>query len=1086
MGRLATDLARTALSAILTGKEGVIRTVMVGICAVILGFAVGKPTALASPLAAQEPAARISVERRPLTTYPFSEPDAVPILASDARLYPYHRFSGYAHEGEPREWTVVHLENEWIELWVLPEVGGKVWGARVKESGHEFIYRNEVMKFRNIALRGPWTSGGIEFNFGVIGHTPATATPVDYLTRANEDGSVSVFVGATDLPSRTRWRVEVRLPADRAFFETNAYWHNPTPVEQPYYNWMTGAAFARDDLVLSVPGNAYLEHPGGRRAWPVDEQGRRLPAYDENRFGGSKSYHVVGVHDDFFGGYYREDGYGFGHWARYEEMPGQKIWLWALSRQGGIWEDLLTDTDGQYIEFQAGRLLVQYSPAGSVNPISQVGFEPGATDRWTETWFPVEGLGGLTDASREGAMYVERGDGELHVAVHAFSAIEDTIEVAVDGRPLESVGMRFDPLDVQARTFSLPAGASVHVALPAMGLSWESDPDARALSRPFTTDEGALPSMPDVHRTLLEAAELAQGRRPAEARALYEDVLSEERWNRDALLGLAELELRRGRYEEGLVYADRALQLDAYDARANFLAGSLYRGLGWVLDAGEAFGWAARAMAYRSVSYVQLGELELAGEPVEALRYALSALDYDRYSVSALRVAAVAARLSGDDAGAREWLAEIERIDPLDHFVAAERYLADPSPAHARSLERGLLGEFPEQEVQELAVAYARWGIEPDAVRILQASPAWSGHPLARAWLASLTGDASYVSRPADVAFVFPYRAETLPVLREAARLGGGHWSWSYLSALNLWARDRVEEAATLMVELADEPDYAPFYVARAAAVTSAAPGASLPVAPEADLRRAIELDPTVRTLRIPLIRHLQDEGRYEDALRVSERARTDFPGSFDLDLLHVATLVETMRFAPALEILHAVRVLPSEHSSAAHELFAQAHMLAGLDALERGAPREAAELFERATTWPEHLGQGRPYEPEERLERYLLGIALERTGRDELARVAYEAVVTATADAVFDGGAADRADLLSAVALEALGRSGELRTFGDGQEGAIGRLALAVRSAADQGVPIRVALRPAVEGSPAVFADVQGRLLYRALMLER
>ena len=58
--------------------------------------------------------------------------------------------------------------------------------------------------------------------------------------------------------------------------------------------------------------------------------------------------------------------------------------------------------------------------------------------------------------------------------------------------------------------------------------------------------------------------------------------------------------------------------------------------------------------------------------------------------------------------------------------------------------------------------------------------------------------------------------------------------------------------------------------------------------------------------------------------------------------------------------------------------------------------------------------------------------------------------------------------------------------TFGDGQEGAIGRLALAVRSAADQGVPIRVALRPAVEGSPAVFADVQGRLLYRALMLER
>ncbi|MCH2465933.1 MAG: DUF5107 domain-containing protein, partial [Gemmatimonadetes bacterium] len=88
-------------------------------------------------------------EIRIIETYPFSDPNPVPILASDDRLYPYHRFEGYAHRSEPVEWKVVHLENEWIELWVLPEVGGKVWGARVKETGHEFIYRNEVIKFRN-------------------------------------------------------------------------------------------------------------------------------------------------------------------------------------------------------------------------------------------------------------------------------------------------------------------------------------------------------------------------------------------------------------------------------------------------------------------------------------------------------------------------------------------------------------------------------------------------------------------------------------------------------------------------------------------------------------------------------------------------------------------------------------------------------------------------------------------------------------------------------------------------------------------------------------------------------------------------
>ena len=97
--------------------------------------------------------ARVSEGIHLLKTYPFSEPNPVPALTQDVRLYPYHSFLGYSNDAVPQEWKVVLLENDFIEVFVLPEVGGKVWGARVKESGHEFIYRNEVMKFRNIALR---------------------------------------------------------------------------------------------------------------------------------------------------------------------------------------------------------------------------------------------------------------------------------------------------------------------------------------------------------------------------------------------------------------------------------------------------------------------------------------------------------------------------------------------------------------------------------------------------------------------------------------------------------------------------------------------------------------------------------------------------------------------------------------------------------------------------------------------------------------------------------------------------------------------------------------------------------------------
>ena len=116
--------------------------------------------------------ATISEEKMEIGTYQFGDPNPIPILAEKPQIYPYHRFDGYSIEKHPMEWKVVTLENDYIKVMLLPEVGGKIWGAIDKRNNFDFIYLNEVLKFRNIALRGPWTSGGIEFNFGYIGHTP--------------------------------------------------------------------------------------------------------------------------------------------------------------------------------------------------------------------------------------------------------------------------------------------------------------------------------------------------------------------------------------------------------------------------------------------------------------------------------------------------------------------------------------------------------------------------------------------------------------------------------------------------------------------------------------------------------------------------------------------------------------------------------------------------------------------------------------------------------------------------------------------------------------------------------------------------
>ena len=329
-----------------------------------------------------------------ILTYPFSDPNPVPSLALNSMVshfYPYFIFDGYTDKGEKKDWKVVTLENDYLTVTILPGVGGKVWGAVEKSTGKEFIYKNKVLKFRAIGIRGPWTSGGIEHNFGLdLGHAPWTSSPVDYILMENPDSSVICVVGGIDLASRTQWRVKIRLPKDKAFFETNSLWYNPTPLHDAYLSWENAGFRASDDLQFFFPGNFYIGHDGAVKAWPYNENGRDLSLYRENYFGSHKSYHVSGFFTDWFGGYWYNDDFGFGHWSPYTDAPGKKIWIWSLARDGAIWEDLLTDADGQYIEAQSGVKFNQASPESGYNsPYNQLSIRPYYTETKTESWFPV-------------------------------------------------------------------------------------------------------------------------------------------------------------------------------------------------------------------------------------------------------------------------------------------------------------------------------------------------------------------------------------------------------------------------------------------------------------------------------------------------------------------------------------------------------------------------------------------------------------------------------------------------------------------------------------------------------------------------
>ena len=109
--------------------------------------------------------------------------------------------------------------------------------------------------------------------------------PVDYLTRENADGSASCIIRMLDLLTRTTWSVDIRLPADGMWFETNSVWHNNSGVSQPYYSWANSGVSATDDLEFVYPGTMVVRHDGTIHDWPYDrEYGKDLSKWRENNF----------------------------------------------------------------------------------------------------------------------------------------------------------------------------------------------------------------------------------------------------------------------------------------------------------------------------------------------------------------------------------------------------------------------------------------------------------------------------------------------------------------------------------------------------------------------------------------------------------------------------------------------------------------------------------------------------------------------------------------------------------------------------------------------------------------------------------
>lgn len=923
---------------------------------------------------AQSPSATIKEEMMSLDTYDFSKPNPVPILTDNAKIFPYFKYEGYENIAKKKNWKVVTLENDFIKVFVLPEIGGKVWGAIEKSTGEEFLYKNEVIKFRNISMRGPWTSGGIEFNFGIIGHHPSTATPVDYVVKTNDDGSVSCVVGSADLPSNTDWRVEIRLEKDKAYFETNSSWYNGSPIDQSYYNWMTAAAVVSDDLEFIYPGNQFLEHGGAAKPWPIDAEGRDLSLYKNNNFDKDISEHVVGDYKDYFGGYYHNRNFGFGHWAPYEEMPGQKLWLWSMARSGAIWEDLLTDTDGQYMEFQAGRLLNQYSP-GETNPISQANFEPYVMDRWKEIWFPFKEIGGMVDATEYGVLNVMESDNGLYIGINALQSLKDNLQVFINGKEVYSEEISLKPMGVFSQELPLKDSGEIVVKLGDKKLFYTSNGESTLIKRPFIDDEAIKVSMSE--QLYHEGWEALKFRDYELASKKLNELVDFDPSHQDGLLKLAGLEYRKTDYHKALEYVNRVLKLDTYNTEANYLAGIIYRALNDSINALESFGWAARSMKYRSVSYAQMAEIYFSLQNLErANLYANKALDYNTYNLNARKIKLLLQRKYNKSNAFNEEYNALIKIDPLNHFALIEsQLLSGDTPL---IMPKEINNEFPDESILELAIYYKDIGLVSEAMEILKLSK--TSNAKIHLWAAYLTQDmaagpsneylAKAIADPLD--FVFPYRQETIDVLQWAISQNA-NWKFKYYLAQNYIAVGQKTLGLQLLKECGNEPDSDIFYRFRAKMFKNEDYAAN-----EKDYLKSLQLNNTDWKLREEVIQFYLDNDKIEAAYKLAKKSYSKYPKNANIGLIYAKSALLNNQYGKTIEVLNDILILPFEHASESKKIYTDAHILMALDNMQSKDYKRAISFLESSKEWPENLGVGKPFHADERLQDYLLAVNFE------------------------------------------------------------------------------------------------------------
>ena len=958
-------------------------------------------------------------EKVTIPTYPVQDADPNPMFlekrvyqGSSGKVYPNPFTDRVALEKQDASYQAIFLENEFIQLMILPEIGGRIHAGLDKTNQYDFFYRQNVIKPALVGLLGPWISGGVEFNWPQH-HRPSTYMPVHTSIEEHADGSRTVWLSEHDPMLRMKGMVGIHLAPGKAMIEARVRLFNRTSLPQTFLWWANVAVPVHDRYQAFFPPDVTFVADHAKRAissfplargtyYGVDySPGTDISWYKNIPV--PTSYMVTESKYDFFGGYDHGRQAGIVHTSNHHVAPGKKLWTWGNAEFGYAWDQNLTDEDGPYVELMAG--------AYTDNQPDFSWLQPYETKTFNQYWYPIQKIGPAKNANTEAAVNLEFDGAQVRVGVCVTERRTVCVMLTSNGRTVLEELLELAPGEPFLRTIKSLVAKPEDCRLRVLDVDGNELIAYRQEARvdrklPGPATEPAPPEeMASADELFLTGLHLEQYRHATRSPESY----WREGLRRDPddcrlnnAMGLTQL--RKGEFAEAEKHFARAIRRltirnpNPYDGEPFYHLGLALMYQGRQSEAYDAFHKSVWNYASKSAGYYALASISAErGDLRLALEQVGNSLLANAANLNACSLKAALLRRMGRAEDSAVLIGDTLDMDRLCFRMMAEQFLLTNDQHDLRSFVSALDGDS--QTLLDVAYELVWSGLREDAYALLQAlirEGPWE-HPIlwyTISWLAASlrheqeSRDAADRAEAASPHYCFPARLEEMIVLEDAIRRNPvGARAHYYLG--NLYYDKRRYEAAIRCWRRAVQLDdrfsipfrnlgIAEFNILHDADAADRMYERAFAAAPE-DARVLYEWDQLKKRAGL---------SSPEQRLCVLEEHMVLTARRDDLTVEYITLLNQRGRWRAALEQLNARRFSPWEGGEGlVSAQYVHAHRALGITELADGKPAEALEHFEAARHYPLNLGEGKHLLTLERDLDYFSGLAAQGLGDADLAK---------------------------------------------------------------------------------------------------